>query len=133
MTLNFLLDTDICSAYIGGHGKVFNHVIQHGGALAVSTVTVGELWVTAVQRGMHSNFARGVSQLLQEFPVLPFDLDCAKRFGEVRAHLLSRGLDVGVPDAMIAATALLHNLTLVTRNVRHFGNITGLRSQNWLA
>ena len=36
--INFLLDTNICSAYIGARGKVFNRVLQHGGALAVSTV-----------------------------------------------------------------------------------------------
>jgi predicted nucleic acid-binding protein len=34
---------------------------------------------------------------------------------------------------MIAATALVHNLTLVTRNERHFVPVTGLRVQNWLA
>jgi tRNA(fMet)-specific endonuclease VapC len=92
--MNFLLDTMICSAHIRSHPKVFSHVLQHGGAIAVSTVTVGELWVQAVRRGMHSHFARGVGKLLIEFHLVPFDLDCAQRFGEVRSDLLARGLKV---------------------------------------
>jgi predicted nucleic acid-binding protein len=133
MNANFLLDSDTCSAYLRGHGKVFNRVIQHGGAMALAAVTAGELWVVAVRRGMESDFARGLGKLLDEFAVLPFDLDCAKRFGGIRADLLSRGLDIGIPDAMIAAVALVHNLTLASGNVRHFVNIADLRLQNWLA
>jgi predicted nucleic acid-binding protein len=36
-------------------------------------------------------------------------------------------------DAMIAAVALVHNLTLVTHNTSHFQNIPGLRLEDWLA
>ncbi|MFO7865930.1 MAG: VapC toxin family PIN domain ribonuclease, partial [Candidatus Aminicenantes bacterium] len=34
-------------------------------------------------------------------------------------------------DILIAATALTHNLTLVTNNIRHFKNIPDLRIENW--
>ncbi len=45
--MSFLLDTDICSAYLKGNHQVGNRVIQYGGGLYVSAVTVGELfaWV----------------------------------------------------------------------------------------
>jgi predicted nucleic acid-binding protein len=36
-------------------------------------------------------------------------------------------------DAMIAAVGLVHDLTLVTNNVRHFDCAPGLRIENWLA
>ncbi|WP_457741672.1 type II toxin-antitoxin system VapC family toxin [Thermococcus sp.] len=43
---------------------------------------------------------------------------------------LRRKIRVKLPDAVIAATALVHNLTLVTRNVKDFEKINGLRIYN---
>jgi len=55
------------------------------------------------------------------------------RFGQVEATLLSRGTVVAAPDLLIAATALQHDFTVVTHNVRHFTPGPGLRVQDWLA
>jgi predicted nucleic acid-binding protein len=49
-----------------------------------------------------------------------------RRFALIRGNLRNRGELIGDPDIMIAATGLHHNLTLVTRNVRHFERIAGL-------
>jgi len=38
---------------------------------------------------------------------------------------------VSYRDGLIAATAKDHDLTLVTRNVRHFDHVSGLRIENW--
>ena len=42
-----------------------------------------------------------------------------------------RGLGIGPMDILIVATALAHNATLVTRNVREFGRIQGLVVVDW--
>jgi predicted nucleic acid-binding protein len=42
--MSFLLDTDICSAYLKGNPDVQNRFIQYGGRLQVSVITVGELF-----------------------------------------------------------------------------------------
>jgi len=44
---------------------------------------------------------------------------------------MQAGKDTGVMDALIAAHALSQNLILVTNNTKHFGNITGLKLENW--
>ena len=49
-----------------------------------------------------------------------------QRFARLKADLAHRGRVIGDFDALIAATALHHRLTLVTRNVRHFGRIAEL-------
>ena len=62
------------------------------------------------------------SQLLAPFRELPVDRAIAERAGRV-----ARAFGTRLPDALIAATALEHGLGLVTRNVRHFESIRGLR------
>ena len=52
---------------------------------------------------------------------------------DILAFLERRGEPIGLPDALIAATALDAGLTMVTANVRHFRRIPKLRVENWLA
>jgi len=52
--------------------------------------------------------------------VLPVDLTIAKAWGVVRARATAAGRTMPVIDALLAATAAVHDLTLVTRNVADF-------------
>jgi tRNA(fMet)-specific endonuclease VapC len=69
---------------------------------------------------------------LTDVRVLGFDHACALEFGKVRGRLLQQGLSVPTADLMIAAVALVHNLTLVTHNTADFRHIPGLRLDDWL-
>jgi len=53
--------------------------------------------------------------------------DVARRFGIIRGSLRAKGQVIGDSDMLIAATALHHSLTLVTRNIRDFQRIPDLR------
>ena len=55
--------------------------------------------------------------------VLPITQSIAERWGTLEGQRQLRGRPLGVPDAQIAATALEHDLTLVTRNVRDFEHL----------
>jgi len=50
-----------------------------------------------------------------------------RRFALLRGDLRARGQIIGDPDLLIAATALHRDMTLVTRNTRHFSRIVGLK------
>lgn len=52
--------------------------------------------------------------------VLAFDVETARHFGTLAAKLMTNGIPIGDADTMIAATALQHDATVVTRNVKHF-------------
>jgi hypothetical protein len=54
-----------------------------------------------------------IADLLDDVQVLSFDHACAEQFGKVRGSLLQQGISVPTADLMIAAVALVHNLTLV--------------------
>lgn len=72
-------------------------------------------------------------QLLQPVQVLPFDSECAAHAARIRAELESVGTPIGPHDTLIAATALRHQATLVTRNVREFSRVPGLQWVDWHA
>jgi tRNA(fMet)-specific endonuclease VapC len=70
-----------------------------------------------------------VDILLAALPVLPFDADCVAAYRQiVQTAGFSRRK---VVDRMIAATALAHNLSLITLDRRDFSDVPGLRLKVW--
>ena len=90
--VSFLLDTDISSAYLKGNGPVTNRFVQYGGRLNISTVTLGELFAWALRAKAAPRRLQQVHGLLNDVRVLPVDETVARKFGEVRAWQLDRGL-----------------------------------------
>ena len=72
-----------------------------------------------------------LAQLLRPMQRLPFDSECAAHAARIRADLEAAGTPIGPHDTLIAATALRHQATLVTRNVREFSRVPGLQWLNW--
>jgi tRNA(fMet)-specific endonuclease VapC len=130
--MNFLLDTNTCSAHMRRPARLAHRFVQYGGALAIPTIVLGELYAGAY---MHPNPPRLLSliaDLLQEVTVLDFDSACAMQFGQSRGDLHRLGLSASRIDLMIASVALVYNLTLVTHNTADFQHIPGLRLDDWL-
>jgi tRNA(fMet)-specific endonuclease VapC len=74
---------------------------------------------------------RAEADVLPQLTVLAFDEALARLAGDLRAEWKVRGTPVGYRDGLITATAKAHGLSLVTRNVRHFDHVTGLKVENW--
>lgn len=74
-----------------------------------------------------------LAQLLRSMQLLPFDSECAAQAARIRVELEAAGTPIGPHDTLIAATALRHQATLVTRNVREFSRVQGLQCLNWHA
>ncbi len=90
--------------------------------LFISVVTVGEIEQGVTQQQQQDvPFARDLGLWLDRVlgwygdRILPVDVASARRWGQLSAALGHGGVDI-----LIAATALEHGLTVVTRNVRHF-------------
>ena len=130
--MSFLLDTDICSAHLKQRGKVSARFVQHAGGLHLSTITLGELYVWALRADAPSKRLQGLQEMLNDAKILAVTADVAEKFGQLQAGLLDTGRPAPGMDLMIAATALVHDLTLVTHNTQDFVNVRGLRIEDWL-
>jgi tRNA(fMet)-specific endonuclease VapC len=130
--MNFLLDTDTCSAHMRRPVKLAHRFVQYTSQLAISTITLAELYAGAYKHSQVNRLLNLIADLLQEVQVLDFDSACAEKFGQVRGTLLQQGISVPTTDLMIGSVALVHNLTLVTHNTADYQNIPVLRLDDWL-
>lgn len=130
--MSFLLDTDICSAHLKGDQRIFTRLVQHSGGLFISVLSLAELYSWALRRDATGRRLEALEQMISDLKVLHVDAEIARNGGELRAGLLDRGRPIATVDVVIAATALTHDLTVVTHNVKHFADVPGLRIQDWL-
>src|SRR3989442_1631478 len=83
--LSFLVDTDICSAYMKGNRHVWQRFMQYRGQLHVSAITVGELFTWTLRVKASPKRLQTLLDLLSDVTVLDVTLDVGRTFGEVRA------------------------------------------------
>jgi tRNA(fMet)-specific endonuclease VapC len=130
--VSFLIDTDICSAYLKGDHRVWQRFMQHGDRLSVSAITAGELFTWALRAKVSPKRLEALTDLLDDMIILDVTTSVARKFGEMRTALLDIGQGTPEMDLLIAATAVVHNQTLVTHNVQDFESLPGLTVVDWL-
>jgi tRNA(fMet)-specific endonuclease VapC len=131
--VSFLLDTDICSAYMKGDGRIQSRFIQYGGGLHISVATLAELYTWTLRAKAAPRRAQGLTDLLSDVSVLDATTAVARKFGEIEAALLDRGRPMSEFDLLIAATAVVNGLNMVTHNVADFSQVPGLTVIDWLS
>lgn len=131
----YLLDTDICSYLIRSRYQAlderFRSVPQE--LIAVSAITEAETWygLEWAQVGLRRRL--NVREFYRYLRVLPWPVQAAPVYGDLRARLRRSNLNIGLNDVMIAAHAIALDATLVTNNTRHFSRIgPPLKLENWL-
>jgi tRNA(fMet)-specific endonuclease VapC len=125
--VSYLLDTDAVADWLNNQPAATQllSALEPDG-LAISLITYGEVY-DGIYYGRDPRSAeRAFRRFLRGVTVFPLSRTIMRRFARLRGQLRRQGLTIQDPDLLIAATALTHDLTLVTRNVRHFGRIPDL-------
>ena len=120
MAANGLVDTDVLIDYLRGVPAAVDARLALG-EVSVSVVSVAELF--AGFRGAREQ--ADIGRLLAECQVLPITEDVAREAGLFKKKYFASH-SVELPDAMIAATALVYRLALFTLNVKHYPMVAGL-------
>lgn len=124
----YLVDTDMVASYLNGRPAevaLLQRLLPDG--LALSTVTYGKLYEGILYGRDPARQLAGFRRFLHGVRVLDVNRRIARHFGRVRGTLRQQGLLLPAPDLLNGATALACDLTLVTRNLRHFQRVPGLR------
>jgi tRNA(fMet)-specific endonuclease VapC len=131
----YLLDTNACIRVLNRTSELLvERLRQHDPSeVRISSVVKAELLYGARRSGRVAENLGVLQRFFQPFVSLPFDDRCAERYGVVRTQLERDGLPIGPNDLMIAATALAHDLTLVTNNTGEFLRVAGLAVEDWQA
>jgi tRNA(fMet)-specific endonuclease VapC len=130
-SLSFLIDTDWVIDHLNAVSEVTRRLKElEPQRLALSIISAAELW-----EGVYFSRDQKRSQVMLEaflsgVTILNLDEEVCKRFGHLRGSMRKRGQVMGDFDLLIAATALRHNLTLLTNNRKHFAGIAGLQIQS---
>lgn len=129
-----LLDTDTLSAVMRGTplvlAKAREYVSEHR-AFSFSIITRYE-----ILRGLKAKNAtvqlQAFDRLCAQSHIVPLTDDAVVKASDLYAELRRRGQPIGDADILIAASALVHGLSVVTNNEQHFSRIPGLVLENWL-
>lgn len=117
-----LIDTDVASVLQKGRAPDWVHRHIVGARVWLSFVAVAELWKWATIRSWGRRNRSRLETWITARPVIPYDADVARIWGELAAAAQQRGRPRPQNDTWVAACALRHNLPLVTLNKKDFAD-----------
>ncbi len=131
--MSFLLDTNICIAWLNGTDAKLRRKLEATpvNEISLCSVVKAELLYGARKSARVSQNLERLQTFFASLVSVPFDDDAAEVYGTVRAQLERQGTPLGPNELMIASIALATDHTLITRNDREFRPVVGLRIQVW--
>jgi predicted nucleic acid-binding protein len=124
--MKYLVDSDWLIDASRGDIRTLSHLGQHSDdGLAISIINVGEVY-EGVVNGSDDAALTSIRGFLNDFMLLNLTDPIMERFARLRSNLRRQGQLIPDFDLLIAATALEHDLILMTGNVGHFERVPGL-------
>jgi len=93
----------------------------------ISVITLSELFFGLYNSGNLMKHKKTLADFLAFVSVLDANFFIANNFGKIKAKLKNRGAFTGDFDMMNAAFALTYDLTLITRNIKHYNQVEGVK------
>jgi tRNA(fMet)-specific endonuclease VapC len=132
-----LLDTNVVSeaARVKPNPNVMRKLERHKDEVVIASIVWHEL-VFGCDRLPPSEKRTLLEEFLSELAnssmlIFPYDTEAAAWHGRERARLSRLGLTPAFADGQIASIAKVHDLTLVTNNIRNYRHFDQLKMENW--
>lgn len=127
-----LIDTDVCIEILRGNKKVINKRNKFEEEVAISFMTVAELFYGAENSGNSEHNHSIVEEFLLTVKIIQSDFSIMRRFGIIKGKLKKKNNLIPDADIIIASTAIEKCEFLVTGNTEHFDRIDDLKINNWI-
>ena len=122
-----LMDTDWAIDYLNGIPRTVHRVdALRSEGISISIISVAEIYEGVLNGNDPVREERLLTDFLRQHPTVHLDVAACRIFGIERARLRAAGTPIQDMDLLIGATALRHDLTLLTNNRRHFERLPGL-------
>jgi tRNA(fMet)-specific endonuclease VapC len=129
---SYLLDTNTVIFFFKGIGGIpARWASTPPGSIVLSAVTLYELMVGASTSAKPERRRADLERMRHVIRVIPFSTVEAEHAARIRASLQPLGRAIGPLDTLIAATAMAHDLILVTHDWTEFSRIPDLRCEDW--
>ena len=129
MSGKVLLDTNIVIALFADDDSVKEN-LSKAEEIFIPNVVIGELFYGAHKSARAKENIARIEDLASSSVILGCDTETARMYGEIKNNLRIKGHPIPENDIWIAAIAVQHNLTLVSRDV-HFSEIENLKVAVW--
>ena len=127
-----LIDTDVCIEILRGNLDIIEKRKQENDKIAVSFMTVAELYYGSEKSNNPSKNSSLVDEFLLSVEIVHSDYPILKKFGNIKVSLQKAGNPLADADLFIAATTLVKCEKLITGNIEHFKRIQELKIENWI-
>ncbi|MBR6198718.1 MAG: DUF4411 family protein [Spirochaetales bacterium] len=130
----FCLDTNVI---IDATSTKNRHILSHFIEVDPNEIVIPAIVVAELEYGArHSRDYQGNISIIRDFiapyRIVPFYEREAVAYGKIRQQLTADGKIIGANDMLIAATALAHNATVVTHNIKEFSRVSGVDLIDWI-
>ena len=124
--MSYLVDSDLIASYLNGRPDailLIDGLMAQG--LAIALPTYGEILEGILFGNQQQAHQAGLDELLESIDIAPLTVGVMRQFASIRGALRQQGQIIPDMDILIAATAIEHDLTLISRNRRHFERVPG--------
>jgi len=128
------LDTDILSYYFSGNMQIrdkMKNVISDGIQICLTSINVYEI-LKGLRYNNNEKIEKSFNGFISNITVYSLDDEATHKAAEIYAALRKSGKPLGDADILIASIVIVNFGKLITNNVKHYQNISGLQFENWL-
>jgi len=125
------LDTDILIDYMRKPSdavkRIMKGVIERKISICTTSVNTFEIWLGAHLAPKQTQLIEETEDFIEQLEIVNFDYEASLEAGRAMADLRKRGQIVEIRDLFVGCICKISELTLITRNIKHYKRIQGLK------
>lgn len=128
-----ILDTSFLIDFLKNREEAiekYSELKKHGEELFITSISVFEVMQGTSRFHSHEKIEK-TKDFLKSISCFYFNFDAAMHAGEIMSELRRKGKTIDAADTMIAGIAKIQNQIILTRNVKHFERITGIKIESY--